>query len=151
MSGWWLAAGVAVAVAGWATAAAIAVAAANSTVVYLLWGDSWRCPLRVGITDADAWTGYRQCRTRDCRRHRMCAYAGGRDRSSRSELWAHEVDWRARPKRWPAIRRRHRVTYLTVPFRPLALRVERRLIRRYHPQWNTQHVPAHVRAPRWPA
>lgn len=148
MSGWLVVVVVALAVTGWAAAAAIAIAAANATIVYVVHGNSWATPLRVGVTDADDWAGYRHCRRCDCRRHRLCAYSAGRDRSSRSELWAHEVDWRARPKRWPALRRRHRVLYVPVPWRPLALRLERRLIRRYCPPWNTQHVPGEVLAAR---
>lgn len=127
-------AAAALAAVGWVTR--------NPTVLYAIYGHSWRRPLRVGITDADAWAGYRSCRTHHiCRRHRLCGYLAGRDRGSRADQWAHQVDWRARPKRWPALRRRHRVLYLTVPWRPLALRLERRAIRHHRPPWNVHHLP----------
>lgn len=119
-----------------------AVATANATIVYVVHGVSWRRPLRVGITDADAWDGYRYCAAHHrCRRHRLCQYLTGRDTGSRSTEWAHEVDWTARPRRWPALRRRHAVLYLTFPWRPLALAVERALIRHYRPTRNTAHIP----------
>lgn len=122
---------------------------ADPTTVYVVHGHSWRRPLRVGITRAADWDDYRRCGAHgDCRRHRLCSYLTGRDVGSRSDEWAWEVDWHAPPRRWPAIRRRHRVLYLTVPWRPLALRVEKRLIRRYHPEWNTHHIPAVVLARR---
>lgn len=143
---------MAVFVGGFALGALIALGtvgwlARDPTVVYLIYGYEWRRPLRVGVTDAGEWGGYRHCpKVGECRRHRMCKYLSGQDRGSRSHVWAGEVEWRASPLRWPALlRRRHRVVFVVVPWRPVALWLERRLIRRYQPPWNVAHVERHNR------
>lgn len=119
----------------------LALLTANPTVVYFCWADTWSRPERIGVNDADDfgrqhWT---RCTNPRCW-SRLCRYRWKRDVGSRPHRWADNVHWHRPPKLWTPFRRRHRVLYVTVPWRGLALVIERLAIRHYRSPFNVQHL-----------
>lgn len=121
--------------------------------VYILYGDSWWRPRRVGINVVKDWERqcWRTCRNPSCR-SRLCKYKHGEDDSSQSWFWSPEVDWSAEPKKWPTLRRRHLVLYLPVvlPSKRVARWVEDILLAHYQCPYNVQGVKPKNRAPKQP-
>ena len=141
---------------GWAFLVILAVGllglyliVAEPTTVYVIYGADRSRPLRVGINDDDDWDRhhFRTCIRPSCR-SRVCKYKHGRDAGAQSWRWTRDVHWAERPKRWPALRRRHRVLYIPCPTLGVALWIEDRLLAHYQPPYNVHGVRRENRAPK---